>query len=101
MTKPTRFIPLDPGHFMLSFTLENDQFKYFTNPVSGLQWSMLTSQLVPVLKNGAENQNNGAYTLLYPDGKVLAYAPGKAAIYESIEEWRITMSFNAGAGYVK
>lgn len=101
MRSPSRFLALPSGHYILTYTIENNQFNYNTHPVSGLRWSVLTSSIVPVSKNGAVNQNNGAYTLLYPDGKVLAYAPSKAAIYESIEDWRITMTFNAGAGYVK
>lgn len=84
---PTRFIPLDPGHFTLSFTLENEQCKYFTDPAIGLQWSMLTSQLVPVSATGEPEHDEGAYTLLYPDGMVLSYCPDEAAIYESIEAW--------------
>jgi hypothetical protein len=87
MLTPARFIPLDPGHFLLSFILENEQCKYFMEPAIGLQWAMLTSQLVPVSAQGQPDHDEGAYTLLCPDGKVLSYCPDEAVIYESIKAW--------------
>jgi hypothetical protein len=54
-----------------------------------------------VSKNGALIHDKGAYTLLYPEGKVLSYAPDQAVMYESIEDWQTSITFYLGAGYIK